>query len=279
MASALGIARCALSLAYQSMYRPPTTTDFQRKLGDILAQTREAAGRGDQRIRVEHASRGLGQSGPLISAVAQHLDRLHEAAIEEAMRLVDNFAVRGLNPVELGKSAKPILETIGEEFVNRVPFLGHEALNNATEQVRTVYRGKFKKRLDGALRDIEIGFIGGQNMAMPVKDADRRAVILQRLYEERHVRSWTAFPLDPTASQEEKIIAGNICTQLQQAGLIEWKSPRQACQRVWLISRVWASMWSRVMSDPRSRSPSIVVSPLADRVTSRSGIAMCRTFT
>jgi hypothetical protein len=171
------------------MYQPPTTTDFQRKLGYILAQTREAAARGDQRIRVEHASRGLGQSGPVISAVAQHLDQLHEAAIVEAMRLVDNFAARGLSPVESGKSARPILETIGEELVNRVPFLGDQALNNATEQVGTVHRSKFKKRLDGAQRDIEIGFIGGENMAMPVKDADRRAVILQRLYEERHVRS------------------------------------------------------------------------------------------
>jgi hypothetical protein len=58
------------------MYQTPATSDFQRNLADILAQTREAAGVADQRIRVEHASRGLGQSGPVISAIAQHLDRL-----------------------------------------------------------------------------------------------------------------------------------------------------------------------------------------------------------
>ena len=59
---------------------------------------------------------------------------------------------------------------------------------------------------------------------MPIKDADRRAVILQRLYDNRHARSWTGFPLPEIASPEEKIIAVNICVQLQQAGLIEWKT-------------------------------------------------------
>jgi hypothetical protein len=61
-------------------------------------------------------------------------------------------------------------------------------------------------------------------MAMPIKDADRRALVLRRLYDERHVHDWTGFPLDPAAPQDEQIIAANICAQLQQFGLVEWKS-------------------------------------------------------
>ena len=59
---------------------------------------------------------------------------------------------------------------------------------------------------------------------MPIKDADRRAVILQRLYDERHLRGWTVFPLPETSSEEEAIIDSNICVQLRQAGLIEWRT-------------------------------------------------------
>lgn len=207
------------------MYQTPTTADFQRSLAGILQRTREAAHSDEQRIRVEHAARGLGQSGPLISAVAIRFDELHAEAVESAMRLIGDFVARTrISPKEFGASAGPILETISAELVAQIPFLGHESLNRATNQVRARYQGKFKERLEGALRDIEIGFVGGQNMVAPMKDADRRAVILQRLYSERHVRSWVVFPLDPNASQEEQIIAANICGQLRDAGLIEWKS-------------------------------------------------------
>jgi hypothetical protein len=85
------------------------------------------------------------------------------------------------------------------------------------------YQAGFKERLDGALRDIEIGFIGGRNMALPVKDADRRAVILQRFYDERHIRGWVRMPVEPGASHDDRLIAGNICQQLREHGLIEWK--------------------------------------------------------
>jgi hypothetical protein len=80
----------------------------------------------------------------------------------------------------------------------------------------------FKQRLDGALRDFEIGFIGGRSMA--IKDSDRRAVILQKFYEARHVKGgFISLPVDPSASEEERLIAANICRHLGESGLIEWK--------------------------------------------------------
>jgi hypothetical protein len=67
------------------------------------------------------------------------------------------------------------------------------------------------------------GFVGGRNMA--VNDADRRAVILQKFYDERHVRSWVGFPAEANATQEDKLVTANICYQLHESGLIEWKTP------------------------------------------------------
>ncbi len=59
---------------------------------------------------------------------------------------------------------------------------------------------------------------------MAVKDSDRRAVMLKKFYEARHVRGrFISMPVDPTASEEERLIAANICGQLAESGLIEWK--------------------------------------------------------
>jgi hypothetical protein len=58
-----------------------------------------------------------------------------------------------------------------------------------------------------------------------VKDADRRAVILRKFYDERHIRSWVGFPAEPNATHEDKLITANICYQLDESGLIEWKTP------------------------------------------------------
>jgi hypothetical protein len=208
------------------VYQTPTTADFQRNLAGILQRSREIAHSDEQRIRVEHAARGLGQSGPLISAVAIRFDELHAEAVKSAMHLIRDFVARSrLSPKELADSARLILETIAAELVAQVPFLGHESLKRATDQVRARYQAKFKKRLEGALRDIEIGFVGGQNVVAPLKDADRRAFILRKFYDERHIRSWVGFPADPSASQEEKTIVANICSQLHEGGLIEWKTP------------------------------------------------------
>ena len=140
------------------------------------------------------------------------------------MRSVSEFAARmQLSPAELAASARPILETLGDELITRIP--PSAALRIGTDPLRDHYQAGFKERLDGALRDIEIGFIGGRNMAVSMKDADRRAMILQRFYDERHNSrdGWVKIPLDPTASQEEQKIIYNICGQLHQNALIEWK--------------------------------------------------------
>jgi hypothetical protein len=208
------------------VYQTPTTTDFQRNLADILRRTREEAHSDEQRVRVEHAARGLSQSGPLLDALAERFDELHAEAVESTMHLIRDFVARmQFPPKELTDSARPILETIAAELVAQVPFLGHESLNRATEQTRARCRHKFMARLEGALRDIEIGFVGGQNMVAPLKDADRRAVILRKFYDERHIRSWVGFPVDPNVSPEERLIIANICCQLHDGGLIEWKTP------------------------------------------------------
>ncbi len=80
------------------------------------------------------------------------------------MRLIKDFAERiQLTPMELISSARPQLENLGAEFIAAFPSLGGNH-NNAIQQTQAKYRGKFHQRIDHALRDIEIGFIGGRNV-------------------------------------------------------------------------------------------------------------------
>jgi hypothetical protein len=58
-----------------------------------------------------------------------------------------------------------------------------------------------------------------------MKDSDRRAIVLQAFYDRRHTHAWTELPVDVSAPAAEKITVSNICAQLAEHGLVEWKSP------------------------------------------------------
>jgi hypothetical protein len=51
------------------------------------------------------------------------------------------------------------------ELIARIPSLG-ESVQQARQQTQSKYRLTFQKRIDGALQDIEVGFIGGRNVAL-----------------------------------------------------------------------------------------------------------------
>lgn len=132
-------------------------------LVNITRNARDRAHADDQKIKVEHAARGLGRSGPIIVAVAARFDELHAEATEAVMHLIRDFVGKTqISVTELGTAARSQLENLAGELVARIPFVGVQL---ATQQTQAKYRLIFQKRIDGALRDIEIGFIGGQNVA------------------------------------------------------------------------------------------------------------------
>jgi hypothetical protein len=66
--------------------------------------------------------------------------------------------------------------------------------------------------------------VEAQNM---MTDADRRAVVLRKFYEVRHSSERYWMPDDGSVTGEDEIITTNICRQLDEHGLIDWRaSPR-----------------------------------------------------
>jgi hypothetical protein len=114
------------------VYQTPTHPDFLRNLTAILQRNRDIAFAEDQRITAEHAMRHIG-GGPVIAAVGRRFDELHAEAVERVMRVIAEYVARSqLTPSELAASARPILETLGDELIARIPFLGG-TLKVATE--------------------------------------------------------------------------------------------------------------------------------------------------
>ena len=201
------------------MYEVPTKGDLDRNLSILMHDARAKAKGGRLRITNEFAARDMGSSTALVQAVVGELDTIHRQAIVTAMETINDFAQRmNITATEAGLRCKQLLETLGNNLFVELPAAGFPDLQR---QLRVKYEQVFRARLEGALRDLAVGFINRRNIAM--KDADRRAIILSKLYEERHSKSWIRIPIEDTRTQEEQVVEANICDQLSQVGLIEWK--------------------------------------------------------
>jgi hypothetical protein len=201
------------------MFEVPQTGDLDRNLSSVMHNAYRLARKERGRIQSEYTAKGVGRSGGVITSIADRMDEIHAAAIQEAMRVLHDFVVRMQVPAtQVAKGGLELLDNMANPLLGEIPKVG---MPDIQCQVHTRYHAVFRQRLEGAIRDIEIGFIGGRSM--PVTDADRRAVVLRKFYDARHSQGWLSVPVESAASKEEKVIAANICRQLGQSMLIEWK--------------------------------------------------------
>lgn len=207
------------SCTLPNMYKTPTLQDFQRSLDNNIHEAENLARLEKGRITSQLAARGLAQSGALISNITTRMDEIHQAAVEKAMRLVHEFVNHGaLSPNELGAVAKKRLEHLGASLIGQIPSAGLS--DNILRQQQQKYIAVFLQRVDGAVRDIEVGIISGSSVA--VKDTDLQDILLRKFYANR-VKGWAKVPVNSDATQEEKLKAYSICEQLSQKNLIEWR--------------------------------------------------------
>jgi hypothetical protein len=144
------------------MYEQPTKGDLDRNLSVIMHDARRMAMAVRGRIVSEAAAQG-GLNSRVPVTIAGAVDGIHRDAIDQAMVVVRNFMERmQLPPKELTGWARPHLENLGDAVLGAIHPAGYPGEH---QQAVKQYRAVFQQRLDGALRDAEIGFVKGAGFA------------------------------------------------------------------------------------------------------------------
>jgi hypothetical protein len=148
------------------MFERPTKSDLDRSLSRIIQSAHRNGQTERSWLTGEFVARGGGQSTRLIIVAADRLDKIHSDATEQVTRVIrDLVEPMQITPQEITAWARPHLENLSNTLLGEVPTAGFPAEH---QRVREQYRVVFQERTDGALRDVEIAFVGG-----------RRAVALQ----------------------------------------------------------------------------------------------------
>jgi hypothetical protein len=145
------------------MFERPIKGDLDRSLSLLMHDSRHKLMDECNHIKSEAIKAGALRSNRLISTVVQAADQLHKEAMDQAVPILFDFIGRmQIAPVEITAWARPHLENLGNSLLGVVPPNGFPA---DYQRIRAQYNAVFQQRLDGVLRDVEIGFVKGAGFA------------------------------------------------------------------------------------------------------------------
>jgi hypothetical protein len=145
------------------MFERPIKGDIDRRLSLMMHDARHRLMIEKNRIMAEASIAGALQSNRVIVTVASFADQIHDAAMMQAIPLLLDFIERlQLPPAEMTSWARPHLENLGNTLLGEIPPNGFPADH---QRIVAQYRAAFQQRLDGVLRDVEIGFLKGAGFA------------------------------------------------------------------------------------------------------------------
>jgi hypothetical protein len=165
------------------VFRTGEKIDFDRMLDDILARAKTLAVSTAAQVEAESAARGALLSSSTYKVMEQRLTPIHETAIADAMRLVVQFSERTDIPIpHLSEAAKVRLASFTSEITQRM--VAAASRLNLTQAV-SLARERFDRRVESALRDVEIGFIQGRSATVTESSTNQNKALrlLKALYD------------------------------------------------------------------------------------------------
>jgi hypothetical protein len=145
------------------MFERPTKGDLDRSLSLLMHDAHHKVIDECNRVKSDAIKAGALQSSRVIVTVAKAADTLHQDAMTQATPILLDFIERmHLPPAEVTGWARPHLENLGNTLLGGIPPSGFP---NDHQRIVHQYRAAFQQRLDGVLRDVEIGFVKGAGFA------------------------------------------------------------------------------------------------------------------
>jgi hypothetical protein len=149
------------------MFERPTKNDLDRTLSQLMHESRHKLMDDVNRIKADAIKAGTFQSNRVVVSAVQAADGVHAVAMGQAQAILLDFIERiERPPSEIVTWARPHLENLGNSVLGVVP------PNNFPQDHQRLthqYRAVFQQRLDGMLRDVEIGFVKGAGFARAEK--------------------------------------------------------------------------------------------------------------
>jgi len=175
------------------VFRTGEKIDFDRMLDDILARAKTLAVSTSAQVEAESAARGTLLSSGTPVVMEQRITPIHETALADAMRLIVQFSERTGIPIpQLGEAAKVKLVSFTSEITQRmVTAASRLNLTLALSQARET----FNRRVESALRDVEIGFIQGRSAIVTGNSTNQSKALrlLKALYDATRARTEPVF--------------------------------------------------------------------------------------
>ncbi|MGB7434183.1 MAG: hypothetical protein WBR26_04880 [Candidatus Acidiferrum sp.] len=162
-------------------------------LDDIIGSARAAAMATSTQVEHESAARGtlLSSGTPII--MEQRLTPIHEAALVDTMRLIVQFSERTGIPIpELSEMARSKLVTFTSDITVRLVNATNRMQPN---QLLSQTHDRFNRRVENALRDVEIGFIQGRSAIVTENSTNQSKALrlLRALYDATRARTEPVF--------------------------------------------------------------------------------------
>jgi hypothetical protein len=205
---------------HESMFRTGDKADFNRMLDDILRRAKAAATEATLQVEREFAARGALLSSGTPIVMEQRITPIHELAVSDGMRLIVQFSERtGIGISNLCEAARAKLATFTSDITERMATAANRL--NLTQFVNQS-RERFDRRIENALRDVEIGFIQGRNAIMTESPTNQSKALqlLKAIYDKTRSSTEPVFisELDAGLSEEDSKAAWRY---LEDRGLIE----------------------------------------------------------
>jgi hypothetical protein len=202
------------------LFRTGDTKDFERMLDDILDRGRTAAAHTSAQVQAESSARGSLLSSGTVVLMEQRLTPIHESVLADSMRLIVQFSERTGIPIsELSDAAKPKLATFTSDITGGIA----TAVNRMNlQQFFGQAKGRFERRVENALADVQVGFIQGRGAIVTENSTNQSKALrlLKLLYDATRTRTEPVFieELNSELSQEDAKAAWRY---LKDRGLID----------------------------------------------------------
>jgi hypothetical protein len=141
------------------IFERPAKRDIDHALSILMHEARRGVMDQASRVTSESIQRGALKNRQVALIVAEAADKIHADSMKQARQVLLDFIERIQAPAtQITGWARPHLDNLSNSVLGAIPPFGFPADH---QRVTKQYKAIFQQRVDGTLRNVEIGYIRG----------------------------------------------------------------------------------------------------------------------